>query len=72
MIQKELEELAKGRTTLIVAHRLSTIKNADEILVIADGTIKERGAHLELLEKEGLYFNLHSSMLDNQYINSPK
>lgn len=48
MIQQSLDELCKGRTTLVVAHRLSTIRNADEIAVIADGDILERGSHDEL------------------------
>ena len=65
MIQKEFEELAKGRTTLIVAHRLSTIKNADEILVVLEGKIKERGKHEELLESKGVYSKLYNSMFKN-------
>lgn len=64
-IQKELEELSKGRTTLVVAHRLSTIKNADEIFVIQNGNIKEKGNHNELLEAKGIYYNLYSSMFNN-------
>ncbi len=63
-IQKELEELSKGRTTLVVAHRLSTIKNADEIFVILNGNIQERGNHQELLDKKGIYFDLYSSMFN--------
>ncbi|WP_027128004.1 ABC transporter ATP-binding protein [Fusobacterium perfoetens] len=63
-IQKELEELSKGRTTLVVAHRLSTIKNADEIFVILNGDIQERGNHQELLDKKGIYFDLYSSMFN--------
>ena len=50
MIQASLDELCKGRTTIVVAHRLSTIRNADEILVVMDGIIKERGTHEELLQ----------------------
>ncbi|WP_289286199.1 ABC transporter ATP-binding protein [Faecalibaculum rodentium] len=61
LIQQALDELCKGRTTIVVAHRLSTIKNADEIVVIANGEIKEKGSHDELLEKEdGIYKNLYS------------
>ena len=63
-IQRELEELSKGRTTLIVAHRLSTIKNADEIFVIQNGNIKEKGNHKELLEAKGIYYKLYSSMFN--------
>ena len=49
-----------GRTTLVVAHRLSTIKNADEIAVIADGKIAEQGSHEELIAKNGIYADLYS------------
>lgn len=61
MIQKSLEELCEGRTTIVVAHRLSTIKNADEILVLTDKGIEEKGSHEDLLEKEGLYKELYES-----------
>ena len=54
-IQAALDEVAKNRTTLIIAHRLSTVINADEIIVLKDGTIAERGTHAELLEQKGLY-----------------
>lgn len=58
MIQQSLEKLCAGRTTIVVAHRLTTIKNADEILVINDEGIAERGTHDELLDKDGIYANL--------------
>jgi ATP-binding cassette subfamily B protein len=58
MIQQSLETLSNGRTTIVVAHRLTTIKNADEILVINDEGIAERGKHNELLEKRGIYYEL--------------
>ncbi len=61
LIQKSLDELCKGRTTVVVAHRLSTVKNADEIVVIAEEGIKERGSHNELLEKDGIYAELYRS-----------
>ena len=54
-IQAQLEQVAVGRTTLIIAHRLSTVMNADEILVLDAGRIVERGAHRTLLERGGLY-----------------
>ena len=54
-IQKSLEELAKDRTTITIAHRLSTSRNADEILVVADCGIAERGTHEELLARDGIY-----------------
>ena len=60
-IQKSLEELSKDRTNLVVAHRLSTIKNADEIVVLTDGGIAEKGNHKELMERDGIYSNLHVS-----------
>ena len=59
MIQQALDELRKGRTTIVVAHRLSTIKNADEIAVITRGVVEERGTHAELLEKNGRYAELY-------------
>ncbi len=60
IIQKSLDELCKGRTTLVVAHRLSTVKNADEIAVIADGKIVEQGTHDFLIEKNGAYAELYN------------
>ena len=59
LIQEALDELCKGRTTLVVAHRLSTIKNADEIAVVADGKIAEQGTHDELVAKNGIYADLY-------------
>ena len=60
LIQQALDELCKGRTTLVVAHRLSTIRNADEIAVVLDGRITERGTHEELMEKGGTYKELYA------------
>jgi ATP-binding cassette subfamily B protein len=60
MIQKSLDELCKGRTTLVVAHRLSTIKNATEIVVIDDGCIEEKGSHEELMKQDGIYKKLYT------------
>ncbi|EHK2328547.1 ABC transporter ATP-binding protein [Clostridium perfringens] len=59
-IQKALEELSKDRTTLVVAHRLSTVKNSDEIVVLTDKGIEERGTHEELMKLGGVYSNLHN------------
>lgn len=58
-IQRSLDELCKGRTTLVVAHRLSTVRGADEIAVVDQGKIVERGTHSELMEKGGLYKELY-------------
>ena len=59
LIQKSLEELCKDRTTIVVAHRLSTIKSADEIIVLNDKGIEERGSHKELIKKGGIYNELN-------------
>lgn len=59
LIQDALEKLQKNRTSIVVAHRLSTIENADQILVIEQGEILERGDHTSLLEQDGAYAQLH-------------
>ncbi|MBO7152022.1 MAG: ATP-binding cassette domain-containing protein, partial [Clostridia bacterium] len=61
LIQQALAELCVGRTTLVVAHRLSTVRKADQILVINKGKIEECGTHDELVEKNGIYKNLYDS-----------
>lgn len=60
-VQKAFDEMMKGRTSFVVAHRLSTIRRADLILVMDSGRIVERGTHAELLEKGGFYANLYNS-----------
>ncbi len=60
LIQKSLDELCKGRTTIVVAHRLSTIKNADEIAVISAGKVLEKGTHKELMDLNGQYARLYN------------
>ncbi len=65
LIQNSLDELCKGRTTIVVAHRLSTIKNADEIAVVDDGKIIEQGTHDELLLKSGIYSKLYKQQFKN-------
>lgn len=61
VIQKSLENLSKGRTTLVVAHRLSTIRNAHEIIVVTDNGIQEKGTHDELIKIDGMYSTLYNA-----------
>lgn len=63
-VQKAFDEMMKGRTSFVVAHRLSTIRRADLILVMDSGHIVERGTHAELLEKGGFYANLYNSQFN--------
>ena len=65
LIQKALDELCVGRTTLVVAHRLSTIKNADEIAVVSGGKIIEQGSHEQLVERGGEYSKLYQLQFRN-------
>lgn len=69
LIQKGINELMKGRTSFIVAHRLSTITNADIILVIKDGLVIEKGNHHELLALKGEYYNLYRNQFINEQVN---
>ena len=66
LIQQALDELCRGRTTIVVAHRLSTVKNADEIAVISEGKITEQGTHEELLALGGAYAELYKLQFKNQ------
>ncbi len=63
-MQQSLEILSKGRTTITIAHRLSTIRNASKILVLTENGIEESGTHEELMNKEGIYFNLYNKNID--------
>ncbi|MGO8693403.1 MAG: ABC transporter ATP-binding protein [Rectinemataceae bacterium] len=65
LIQKAMDELMRNRTSFIIAHRLSTVKNADLILVMKDGDIVEQGRHERLLEKGGLYAEIYESQFDS-------
>ena len=65
LIQNALDKLAKGRTTIVVAHRLTTIKNADEILVVTGGEILEKGSHEELMKLDGAYRKLYDLQFRN-------
>ena len=66
IIQKAMDNLLAGRTSLVIAHRISTIMRADRILVLSEGQLVESGTHEELLEMEGLYYNLYNY----QYVSS--
>lgn len=65
-IQQALDSLLKGRTSFVVAHRLSTIRNADRIVVMQNGRIAEIGTHEQLMEKNGVYHNLYSLQFSSQ------
>jgi len=58
LIQRSLDRLSVDRTTFVIAHRLSTVTDADQILVLEDGAVVERGTHEQLLTEDGLYANL--------------
>jgi ABC-type multidrug transport system fused ATPase/permease subunit len=62
LMQKSLRRLIKGRTCLIIAHRLSTVTNADRIIVLERGRIAETGSHQELLAKQGLYYSMFQAL----------
>ena len=70
LIQKALERLTAGRTTFAIAHRLSTLRGADRLVVIDGHRIAEIGTHNELMEKKGIYYNLVMAQLQMQKLNS--
>ena len=65
VIQRAMDKLMKGRTSFVIAHRISTIINSDIILVLDKGDIIESGNHEELMAKRGFYYNLYNSQFDD-------
>ena len=59
-----MDALMRGRTTFVIAHRLSTVRNADEIIVLDHGRIIERGSHAELLKHKGVYYQLYTGAFE--------
>lgn len=66
LVQSELDRIIKDKTAIIVAHRFSTIKNVDRIIVLNNGKLCEQGTHEELMEKRGLYFDLYSKQVERE------
>jgi len=64
-IQSALKKLMKGRTTLVIAHRLSTVEHVDRIIVLDQGVITQEGTHIELMSQKGIYSGLHQSQFSN-------
>ena len=65
-IQNAMDAVTDGRTSIMIAHRLSTVRNADIILVVKDGKIVERGTHTELIRKRGYYFELYTRQYEDE------
>ena len=66
MVEQSLDKLSVGRTTLTIAHRLTTIQNADRILVLGKEGIEEEGNHEDLLKKKGVYYRLWNGLLSGE------
>jgi ATP-binding cassette subfamily B protein len=71
LIQQALRLLMRGRTSIVIAHRLSTVQNVDEILVLHKGRIRERGTHQELLARRGMYWKLYQLQYKDQELRAP-
>ena len=65
-MQRALQKALEGRTSIVIAHRLSTVRGADQLLVVVDGRIVERGRHEELLGKGGVYADLYRTQFEGQ------
>ena len=65
-IQSAIDTIIQGRTSLVIAHRLSTVRNADLILVVMNGKIVEQGTHTELLKKQGNYYRLYTRQYEDE------
>ena len=65
-IQSAIDTVIQGRTSIVIAHRLSTVRNSDMILVVNDGKIVERGKHRELMEKRGVYYRLYTRQYEDE------
>ena len=68
LIQKAMRKLLQGRTSFVVAHRLSTIRDADNIIVMDKGSVVETGTHDELMEKAGFYADLYNSQFSEEAV----
>ena len=66
IVQKSLEELMRGRTTFTIAHRLTTVRNAQVILVLTEKGIVEQGSHAELMARRGVYYDLYKLYTDEE------
>jgi ABC-type multidrug transport system fused ATPase/permease subunit len=65
VMQESLRQISKGRTCIIIAHRLSTVTDADRIIVLEHGSIVETGSHQELMDKQGLYYQMFQTLSNN-------
>ena len=69
-VMENLQKFMQGKTVFIIAHRLSTVRNADQLIVIDQGKIVEQGSHIELVHAKGIYYELVKNQLDLEKINS--